>query len=139
MQRGLKCISEDDIIYQIKRKKVNIKGTNVSDLASTRAKNLTCPPKLRITSFTSSLIPISFLTYNKKHRWPTWTSNWSNGRASMVFWMPNLLAGFVQPPHNQRYINNITESRHCKEKMHHTNLRSINRYTQHQIWKWERE
>jgi hypothetical protein len=25
---------------------------------------------------------------------------------------PNLLADFVQPPHNKRYINNIPKSRH---------------------------
>lgn len=78
----------------------------------------TCPPKLRMTVFTSSPIPSSFLTWNNIKSIntylvyiPTVIPITSLKGKSFVY----LLRGLVQSPHHQRNINCITECRHCSK------------------------
>lgn len=73
----------------------------------------TCPPKLRMTTFTSSPIPSSSLTYEEVMR-SYYTLNFTSLRNWLDFYYSYLLAGSVQPPYHQRNIYSITESRHYK-------------------------
>ena len=110
-------ISGTNIAVDIQWRKRNILHANLSThIRSTKTFNiLTCPPKLRITSFTSSLMPSSFLAYVKKiEDLDQHLNDIKKGFNSVQ--KPNLLADFVQPPHNKRYINNIPKSRHWKQK-----------------------